>query len=303
MAFHRKRLTTICWNSKLWSITVPRPCANESMVSSSKYLLLSLSPFLPQTSTANAQPLLQSTVLKHFGEEIDADAVCRKTCDYCIAPQRVAREIQASECMSTVANSHRLMHAGRNERNKGKKYHHNPLDEESLEGDYGSDDFLGNDEGLLGFTDYAPAGEREMATDRKKGFVKASVVLSKYEAKELEQGKKGGFVNFKTRTFDEPTQEDLDAKRYRAVSVPEHLKKAMPDPLARHSKVTKEAGLKKSSSYASEAERLQAELAELEKQKAAALAQMGGSLKSLSSRRTSKSLPPPPLTFKRRRPR
>lgn len=135
-----------------------------------------------------------------------------------------------------------------------------------------------------------------------KGFVKASAVLSKYEAKELEQGKKGGFVNFKTRTFDEPTQEDLEAKRYRAVSVPQHLRKSIPDPLAQHNKMPKEEGLKKSSSYASEAERLQAELAELAKQKAAALAKMGGSLKSLSSRQTSKPIAPPPLTFKRRRP-
>mmetsp|Transcript_2221 Transcript_2221/g.4217 ORF Transcript_2221/g.4217 Transcript_2221/m.4217 type:complete len:988 (-) Transcript_2221:221-3184(-) len=238
-------------------------------------------------------------VLEHFGEKIDANAVCRKTCDYCISPQKVEREIQASECMSAVVNSHRLMHAGRKTQNEVKKYHHNPLaDEESLEGDYGSDDFLGRDEGLLGITE-----EDETVSDPKKAFVKASSVLKKYETKELGQGKMGGFVNFKSRTFDEPSQEDLDAKRNRAVSIPQHLRSGMPDPLAAHKKasVDKAAGLKSSSSQASESERLAAELAELDKQRAAMLAKMGGSRNALSSRSASKFSPPPSLTFKRRR--
>jgi len=239
-------------------------------------------------------------VLQHFGEQIDASVVCKKTCDYCISPAKVEREIQASECMSTVVNSHRLMHAGRVEQNKGKKFHHNPLaDEDSFDG-YGSDDFLGSDEGLLGF-DYA--AESKTKSDPKKGFVKASSVLNKYEAKELGQGKKGGFVNFKTRTFDEPTQEDIDAKRHRAINIPEHLRSSMPDPLAKHKKAAGSAAavLKKSSSYASDADRLKAELAQLEKQKQAALAKMGGSLKVLSSRVPSSSLPTPSLSFRRRR--
>ncbi|KAL7551933.1 hypothetical protein ACHAWF_015156 [Thalassiosira exigua] len=242
-------------------------------------------------------------VLGHFGEKIDADAVCKKSCDYCINPKRVEREIQASECMIAVVNSHRLMHAGKKTQGE-KKFHHNPLeDEESLGDDYGSDDFLGGDYGTLGITNYA--GEDQLSSNMftKKGFVKASSVLDKYEAMECQGGKKGGFVNFKTKTFDESSKEDLDAKTIRSVNIPEHLRKGMPDPLAAHKKASndgKASGLKSSSSYASEAERLKAELAELQRQKEAALAKMEG-LGSLSSRSSAKSLPTPSLSFKRRR--
>jgi len=77
------------------------------------------------------------------------------------------------------------------------------------------------------------------------------------------------------------------------------LRKNLPDPLAAHKKApTKtKAELKSSTSYASEAERLKAELEELQKQKAAALAAMGG----LRKRAAPKSLPTPTLSFKRRR--
>ncbi|KAL7537949.1 hypothetical protein ACHAXR_009126, partial [Thalassiosira sp. AJA248-18] len=237
-------------------------------------------------------------VLEHFGEKIDATSLCQKTCDFCIDPQRVEREIQASECMSTVVNSHRLIRAGKKEQNEVKKFHHNPLaDDENLEDDDGSDDFLGrDDEGLLGITHYA--GEDEMISDPlplpKKGFVKASSVLSKYETMEC-QGKKGGFVNFKTRTLDEPTQEDLDAKRHRTVSIPEHLRNIAPDPLANYKKSSNNT-LEKSSVYASNSERLKAELEELERQRQAARA----NIKRMTAR-SSKSLPTPTLSFKKRR--
>lgn len=242
-------------------------------------------------------------VLGHFGEKIDVNAVCKKTCDFCLNPSKVEREIQASECVSTVVNSHRMMHTGQREQREEKKYHHNPLaDDESLEDDY-VDDFIGQeDEGLLGITDYA--GEDERISDplpTKKGFVKASSVLSKYDTLECQQGKKGGlggFVNFKTRTF-EPEQGDPDAKTHRVVNIPEHLRKGLPDPFAASSD-KKATGLKSSQAYASESERLKAELDELQKQKAAALAKMGG-MNSLSARAaSSKTLPTPSLSFKKR---
>merc|ERR1739845_288019 len=120
-----------------------------------------------------------------------------------------------------------------------------------------------------------------------KGFMKASDVLSKYESKELKQGSKGGFVTFKARIFDDQTSGDLDAKKQRAVSIPEHLRRGMPDPLEAHKK-SSENTVKSSRAYASESERLKAELAELEKQKRAALAKLGGSRKALFSRKSSK---------------
>jgi len=199
-------------------------------------------------------------VLEHFGENIGANMMGKKSCcDYCVSPRKVEADIQASECMSTVVNSHLLLRAS--------------------------------------FTDYAgKAGVAPLT-----GFVKASSVLRKYETKELEQGSKGGFVTFKSRTFEEPTQEDRDAKKHRVISIPEHLRRGMPDPLAAHTKPAGETATKSSSAYASESERLKAELAALQKQKEAALASMGGLRKALSARRSSKFIPTPSLTFKRRR--
>lgn len=235
-------------------------------------------------------------VLAHFGEKIDAQEVCAKTCDYCRDPERVERDIRASECMSTVVNSHKMMHnAGKRE---AKKYHHNPLaDEESVEGDYGTDDFFGSDDGHLGITGRLREDEMPSNSMPKTGFVKASSVLSKYETLECQQGKKNGFVNFKTRTFDEPTQEDMDAKRNRVINVPQHMRRGLPDPLAAQKKAPEKE--KSSTAYASEADKLKAELEELQKQKAAMLAKMGGSVKGLSSR-SSKPLPAPSLSFKKR---
>lgn len=227
-------------------------------------------------------------VLDHFGEQIDASVVCNKTCDFCINPKKVERDIQAAECMSSVVNSHRLISAGNKHRNEGKKYHHNPLDdEESLDDNaYGSeDDFFGGDSGL-GITDCARADEMPAPLPKKGGggFVKASSVLNKYEKLECQGqgGKANGFINFKKRTFDEPTQDDIDAKKKRAtVNVPEHLRRNLPDPFAAFKKAGKEKKVAKSSStYASESERMKAELEELKKQRAEALAKMSSSSKS-----------------------
>lgn len=243
-------------------------------------------------------------VLGHFGEIIDESSICKKTCDFCMDPKKVERNIRASHCMSVVVNSHRLIRGVGDERKKkGEKYHHDPLaDDERLADDYGlEDDYLGNDEGLMGMTD--DAGDDDLissTTTKPKGFMKASSVLSKYEAMEYEamdcqQGKKGGFVNYKTRLLDYPTQYDPDAKRYRAVNIPDHLRSGMPDPLASHKNTPRatEAGLNSSSSYASESERLKAEIEELRKQKEAALS-------SLSSRGSSQTLPTPSLSFKKK---
>lgn len=244
-------------------------------------------------------------VLGHFGENIDSNMTCNKTCDFCLDPAKVERDIQASECMSTVINSHRLIRAGRKDHHfEEKKFHHNPLDDgESTVDDNGSyDDFLGCNEDFLGVVDNP--GQKEITSEPAKkmqGFAKASSMLSKYAKMECQEGKKGGFVNFKTRTFDNSMQEDIDGKKYRAVSIPNHLRVGMPDPLAAHNttKSRNDESLSgTTSSYVAESERLKAEVEELQKQKAAALAKLGGSLKGLSSR---KVLQTPALSFKKQR--
>ena len=242
-------------------------------------------------------------VLEHFGEEI-SESICKKTCDFCIDPAKVERAIQASHCMYDVINSHRLMRAGKDAReNQGRKYHHDPLaDDEGLADDHGlEEDNAGDDECLLGITDHVSGEDftHPSTMTKQKGFVKASNVLSKYEAMEYETtecqlGKKGGFVNYKMRSFVPRQDDEPDAKRYMTVNIPEHLRCSMPDPLEAHKKTsgaTTNGGLKSSSSYASESDRLRAEIEELRKQKDAA---QGG----ISSRTSATILPVPSLSFK-----
>jgi len=233
-------------------------------------------------------------VLGHFGEKIEANVVCKKTCDYCQNPSKVESDIQASECMGAVVNSQRLLHQSKH--SDEKPFHHNPLEsDESQDDDSEYNDFLDNDDGLLQTTDYIGKDDLPSGLPPKKGFVKASSVLNKYQSMECQAGKKGGFVNFKTRTFDDES-EDRDAKRNRPVVIPEHLRKNMPDPLAAsYNKSATSSELKTGSSYASEVERLKAEIETLQKAKAEALAKM----KADTSR--SSALSAPSLSFKKRR--
>jgi RecQ family ATP-dependent DNA helicase len=226
-------------------------------------------------------------ILAHYGEVIVA-SICNKTCDYCIDPSKVERDIQASNCMSAVVNSHHLMRASRaNDTNESKKYHHDPTaDDESLIDDYGlEDDYFGYDDdydGLGGISEYVGddnlTSSSAAATTKQMGFAKASSVLSKYETLECQEGKKGGFIKYKKKTLDNPREEDSDdTKIYRAVTIPEHLRSSLPDPLAAHtnkSSSSLSAVGGSSSSYASESNRLKAELEELRRLRETALSNL-----------------------------
>lgn len=118
-------------------------------------------------------------VLEHFGEDFDSKTQCNKTCDYCINPEKVENETKAAECMSAVVDSKRAMNRNRSKDDE-QKFYHNPLD--SDDGD-GSDDFMGDDDGLMNATEYDVGDYRSgfPSESKAKGFVKASSVLDKYE--------------------------------------------------------------------------------------------------------------------------
>jgi RecQ family ATP-dependent DNA helicase len=219
-------------------------------------------------------------LLFHFGEKIDPNHLCKKTCDYCLNPAKVEMSIQASECASAVIMSQKSWHTQRNA-NSETKYPSNPTasDESLADQDQESDDEFGMDQndGLLGITSYAGYDEMIQEPLAKKGrFVKASIVLKKYETLECQKGKKGGVINFKTRSVEDPSDDDRVAKRSTQVSIPIHLRGCLPDPFAGSYKKEAQSSEKKSSSfYASEAERLRQELEEIRRKKQRALEKLG----------------------------
>mmetsp|Transcript_25370 Transcript_25370/g.39831 ORF Transcript_25370/g.39831 Transcript_25370/m.39831 type:complete len:879 (+) Transcript_25370:147-2783(+) len=217
-------------------------------------------------------------VLSHFGEKIDPKKICKKTCDYCLSPRKVEMAIQASDCASAVVRSQQSWQAHR-KNTSTKKYHHNPTASDESLGEYESDDGfgMGRDEGLLGITSYARDDEMIQEPPVKKGgFLKASSVLKKYETLECQQGNKNGFINFKTRTIEEPSEDDGVPKKIKPVTIPAHLRAGLPDPLAgSYTSEAKSNEKKSSSQYASEAERLKQELEELNRKRAEARARLG----------------------------
>lgn len=220
-------------------------------------------------------------VLGHFGEKIDPKHTCKKTCDYCLNPRKVEMAIQASECASAVVMSQKSWNSQRTNFSE-KKFHHNPTHSDESIGEYESDDGLGfgmeEDDGLLGITSYKSRDD-EMISEpaaKKGGFLKASSVLKKYETLECQEGKKGGFINFKTRQVEEPSEDDRVAKRNKPVNIPTHLRQGLPDPYAgSYNKDAKSNEKKSGSFYASENERLKREIEEIERRKAKALAKLG----------------------------
>jgi len=229
-------------------------------------------------------------VLEHFGEEFDATTQCRKTCDFCKNPEKVEADTRAAECMSAVINSRRAK-----PKQDEKKFHCNPLEsDESLDG-YESDGFHGAYDELLDSAEYAGNEKFAAATGPQKtnGFVKASSVLGKYEKMECQEGKKGGFVNFKTRTFNDDNE--CIERKQRPIEIPAHLRGNMPDPHASsYKKATQEKAPKAQSS-----DEIKAELEELkrtrEAKREAMLKSLGGNSQATSS------LPVPSLYFKKRR--
>ena len=208
-------------------------------------------------------------LLAHFGEKIDPKAVCKRTCDFCVNPQKTERAIQSSQVSRDVA---KMVQRSSGSFKKSQEWDgqwskpHGDSDDE-----YGSDidaDFDG--ESSLGIKrsgdilkPEAPRQPSKKSSAAKGfgGFVKASSVLDKYEKMEMKAGGKsggGGFVNFRARD-SAPAQ------------VPAHMRANAPDPL-QHYYANKPKAPEGSAAIKSRLEQLKAELAaedaELEKRRA-----------------------------------
>lgn len=212
-------------------------------------------------------------LLQHFGETIQPDKVCQKTCDYCQDPKKVTSAIQASQVVKDVMSYKR----GPIMKHKGPDW------DGQWQGPHGDDDDLittGDDfwaDCDLGIT--RPPNEDEY---RKPSVKKRSLqaILNKYEVMECQENQKNGFVTFKDKAEEKSS----------SVLIPEHLRANAPDPF-QHLAMAKPTQMS-SVELGSQRLRLEADLAKIKADQHAKLA----ALKSTSSR-TAPPPPPPILSF------
>ena len=206
-------------------------------------------------------------LLAHFGEKIDPKAVCKKTCDFCINPQKTERAIQSSQVSRDVA---KMVQRSSGSFKKSQEWDgqwskpHGDSDDEygsDIDADFDGESGLGIKRSGDILKPEAPKQPSKASTKGFGGFVKASSVLDKYEKMEMKAGGKssgGGFVNFRARD-SAPAQ------------VPAHMRTNAPDPLQEYAKPRAKA-TESSAAIKSRLEQLQAELAaedaELEKRRA-----------------------------------
>jgi len=198
-------------------------------------------------------------LLKHFGE--NPKLICKKTCDYCINPKK----IEAAMDVSMIARARRDVNRQQRQLRHAAKW----------VGPYGDDiqdssdeEFYGNtsDSGL-GITSYKSNSSNSFSS-KPSGFKSAKDVLSQYQAMEKSKGQKNGFVTFKKSLTLKSTDDDNEmlSSKNTSINVPNHLRKKMRLSQNTDSKANESTNLG-SKEYRSAADKLRAELAELQRQK------------------------------------
>jgi RecQ zinc-binding len=226
-------------------------------------------------------------LLKHFGEKMnDHQEVCDSSCDYCVNPTRVQRAIEAASAVNDFTFHTR------------KPYTRNPVDDDEDEDSELQDLDAAWKVGGLAITHRGvTANDDDFSTldlsikRPTANFVKASSILSKYEAVEC---KSAGFVNFKQKNEPERKVDDR-------IRIPMHLIPSKPSGPPGQSKANGPVILqeKKSADYAAEADSLRGELAKAQAEKEALQLQ----ILNKGRERKAPPLPPPTLTFTSKRKR
>eukprot|EP00536_Pseudo-nitzschia_multiseries_P006563 jgi/Psemu1/286541/fgenesh1_pg.142_\ len=229
----------------------------------------------------------RNVIIKHFGGK---PVNCQKTCDVCKDQKKVERSMHASTAIKDVRRQQKSL-VGRGKKTGGKEKqqwngqwdrpHGDFGDEEAIANDWGDNCLMAGDlqvTGPLGADseDYAPSFSS--GGKPRKGFSKASDILSKYEAIEGRYGAN--------------SRDDTCKPKNTSINIPEHLMaslKAASDFTTANNVLAKKKVTKplKSSDHANNAKEIEERLAKLK-------AQREERLKSFQSKARSKPPPPPP---------
>ncbi|CAB9509854.1 Probable Werner syndrome ATP-dependent helicase homolog 1 [Seminavis robusta] len=224
-------------------------------------------------------------VLKYFGEkDTDPKTICQKSCDVCQNPEKMEKAISAAESMRALSKQKQMAKTTK-EKNRWNGQWTRP------HGDGDGEDWDGGRQEDWEVEGLGITGEAKAPKSIGSGsFVSAASrldSLARLEAKEREEGAKeeyGGFVKFKASS----ARRDRDP-------FPEHIRLSIQSAIDNKQKSKPKEKEQSSADLKASAEKIRAELAEIEAKKAA--------LKARSSSVVVPAAlpPPPPVSFKQRR--
>jgi superfamily II DNA helicase RecQ len=242
-------------------------------------------------------------LLSHFGEDVDPKVICKKTCDFCLNPEKIQNAAQAALVVKDVLKTSSTLTSKMKEAThwdgQWDQPHGDNVDDCDGGQDCGDDPWMDVDLGITHSSgdDLWEDSLRDVPPQSmgKTGFQTASSILAKYEMLECQEKRSDGFVRFQSIEATE-----VSTSKPKPVEIPKHLRAGLPDPLGHFNRppaINNESSTElseRSRKLKENLVRLQAERAE----KAAQLKSMMDMTKASSS-----LLPPPPptLTFKKAR--
>jgi RecQ zinc-binding len=230
----------------------------------------------------------RNTLIGHFGgKTVD----CRRTCDFCIDPKKVETALRSAKATKDTRNQNR----GGGHKQPWDGQWDGPHGESSaFANEWRNDGLMVGDLRVTGPLEVDPGIPESNTTSSGSGvsFVKASDILSKYEAMEGRAHRYGGFGD---------SEPGSNAKSS-SVSIPDHLiaslNAASAKAMKEKSRETKSQKILTSQDHAKSVD-------EIEKQLAKIKAEREARLKALLEKQGGKTArpppPPPPLSFGRKK--
>lgn len=231
----------------------------------------------------------RNTLVGHFGgKPVD----CGKTCDYCSDPKKVEKALRSAKAIRDVRTQSR----GKCQQQQWDGQWDGPHEELLCDNDWGGKGLVVGDLRITGPLEVDPrtSGFETKKVGPKAGFVKASDILSKYEAMEGKAYRNGSFFA--------PSDATPNTKRT-YVNIPEHLIASLN---AASTKAMMKKPFEKKSVKALSSKDHANSVSGIEKQLAKLKSEREARLKALQERKkngysSNTPPPPPPLSFGRKK--
>ncbi|KAG7342356.1 ATP-dependent DNA helicase RecQ [Nitzschia inconspicua] len=222
----------------------------------------------------------RNILIRHFGGEV---VDCRRTCDFCSNPGEVERALRSAKAVKDTRNQI----SGRGKQKQWDGQWDGP---HLYDDDWGDHGMMVGDLRVTGPLEVDPGSPEIKSSEHRSSvrFVKASDILSKYEAMEGKAKRNG--------TFFGGSESDSNAKRA-SVNIPPHLiaslKAASTKAMKPKTPCKEAAKVLSSEDHAKNAAAIEEQLARMKSEREARLK----ALLAKTSKKATAPPPPPPLSF------